>query len=241
MEMNGSIHYRSSKGVAVITIARPHKKNAINRSAAEALENAWQQFDRSDDRVAVITGSSGTFTAGIDVTDPPETSVWAPHLGPTTRKPIIAAIDGWCVGAGMILLQQADLCIATTDARFRYPEARIGLSRGLAAGLATKIPHKNAMEILLLGRVLHADDLYRFGLVNKVVSPGDAERTALEWAEEIAGADPHAVEFIKQGVLETVPRGAGEHAEHARWLSSRLPGNQRLMGGAVSPAELKGA
>ncbi|SEB81800.1 enoyl-CoA hydratase/isomerase family protein [Rhodococcus koreensis] len=235
-----TVSYESVDNIAIITINRPGKKNAVNSVAAVGLEDAWLRFDRSEDRVAVLTGSEGNFTVGVDVTDPPTTSAWAPHLGPSTNKPIIAAIDGWCVGAGMILLQQADLSVATTNAKFRYPEARLGLSRGLAAGLATKIPHKLAMEILLLGHVLGPDTLFRAGLVNKVVGPGEVLDVALGWAGEIAASDADAVRFIKEGVLATVPRGAGEHGEHARWLAAQLPGNQRLMGGGLSLAELKG-
>ncbi|MFJ4293487.1 enoyl-CoA hydratase/isomerase family protein [Cupriavidus sp. NPDC089707] len=236
---DGAVSYESVQGVARITIRRPGKKNAVNRSVAIGLEQAWLRFGESGDRVAVIAGEAEDFTAGIDVGDPPVNANWAPNLAVPIRKPVIAAVEGWCIGAGMIMLQQVDLCIAASSARFRYPEARIGLTRGFAVGLAAKVPHKLAMEILLLGRVQRAEDMYRAGLVNSVVEPGQAQSVALAWAREIAEADPHAVAYIKAGVDETVPRGNAEHAERVRWLTEQVPANRRLLDGEITLAHLK--
>ncbi|WP_165971560.1 enoyl-CoA hydratase/isomerase family protein [Cupriavidus sp. L7L] len=234
----GEVSYESAQGVARITIRRPRKKNAVNQSVARGLEQAWLRFGESEDRVAVIAGAED-FTAGIDVGAPPLNANWAPNLAVPVRKPVIAAVEGWCIGAGMIMLQQVDLCIAASSARFRYPEARIGLTRGFAVGLAAKVPHKIAMEILLLGRVQSAEDMYRAGLVNRVVEPGQAQTVALDWAREIAEADPHAVSYIKAGVDETVPRGNAEHAERVRWLTEQVPANRRLLDGGITLAHLK--
>ncbi|MGW4398035.1 enoyl-CoA hydratase/isomerase family protein [Amycolatopsis nivea] len=239
MTVDGPVRYESDDGIAVITLERPGKLNAINQAAAAALEQAWHRFDEGPDSVAVLTGAAGAFTAGVDVTDPPQDSAWAPNLGVTTTKPIVLAVDGWCIGAGMILLQQADLCVATRSSRFRYPEARLGLSRGMATGLAAKIPHKIAMEILLLGRVTTAEELYRAGLVNAIAEEGGALATAREWAAEIAAADQDVVRYLKEGVLATLPRGPGEAAEQARSRAARLPGNQRLLAGKLTAADLK--
>ncbi|MBN3785967.1 enoyl-CoA hydratase/isomerase family protein [Burkholderia sp. Ac-20353] len=234
-----AVLYKSADGVATVTINRPAKKNAVNREVAQGLEDAWRQFEHGGERVAVLTGAAGDFTAGIDIGDAPTTSNWAPNLAVPISKPVIVAAEGWCIGAGMIMLQQADLCIAASSARFRYPEARIGLTRGFAVGLAAKVPHKLAMEILLRGAVLSADDAYRAGLVNRVVEPGQALAVALDWAREIAAADSHAVTYIKAGVDATVPRGAAEHAERVRWLTEQVPANRRLLAGEISIAQLK--
>lgn len=241
MASDGTVEYESADGVAIITISRPLKKNAISRSMSEGLADAWRTFDEGQDRVAILTGAGGDFTAGIDVNDPPENPYWAPNLGLSTDKPIIAAIDGWCIGAGMMLLQQVDLAIASRSAKFRYPEARLGLSRGLAAGIATKVPYKIAMEILLLGRVHSPQFFLDAGFINEVADDGEALTVAREWANEIASADEDVVRYIKRGILDMVPRGSGEEAAHAQWIVDQLPGNIRLKNGAISVDMLKGA
>lgn len=239
MSDGGRITYESIDGIAVLGIDRPAKKNALSRAMAESLAQAWITFDKGDDRVAVLRGAGSDFTAGIDVSDAPADPSWAPNLGVATTKPIIVAIDGWCIGAGMMLLQQADLAVAAHTAKFRYPEAKFGLSRGMAAGIATKTAHKIAMEILLVGRVHTPEEFASAGLLNAVVDRDQLESTAMAWAREIAAADQDVVRYLKQGVLDTVPRGPGEHAAHEMWEIDQLPGNQRLKSGALSVSALK--
>ncbi len=239
MVHDGAVRYESNDGVATITIDRPAKKNAINRDVSEALEAAWLRFDSGDDRVAVIAGAGGDFTAGIDVSNPPRNPYWAPNLGISTDKPVIAAIEGWCIGAGMMLLQQVDLAISSRDAKFRYPEAKLGLSRGLAAGIATKVPYKVAMEILLLGRVHGPESFLRAGFINEIVDSADTLSTAQAWAAEIAAADLDVVRYIKRGILDLVPRGPGEESAHTQWVADQLPGNIRLSGGEISVDTLR--
>jgi enoyl-CoA hydratase len=236
---DGEVRYDSAGGVATITLSRPAKKNAINRRMSEGLEAAWQAFDEGDDRVAVITGENGVFTAGIDVSDPPRNPYWAPNLGRATDKPIIAAIDGWCIGAGMMLLQQVDMAIASTEAKFRYPEAKLGLSRGLATGIASKIPHKVAMEILLLGRVHTPESFLAAGFINRVVDPSQTLLEAQSWAAEIADADIDVVKYIKRGIQDMVPRGPGEESAHTQWVADQLPGNIRLASGGITVDNLR--
>jgi enoyl-CoA hydratase len=233
------VRYESVEGIATITINRTSKKNAINREISEALEAAWRTFDDGDDRVAVITGAGGDFTAGIDVNSPPLNPYWAPNLGLSTDKPVIAAIDGWCIGAGMMLLQQVDLAISSRSAKFRYPEAKLGLSRGLAAGIAAKVPYKIAMEILLLGRVHGPESFLQAGFINRIVDDGDALTVAHEWAVEIAAADLDVVRYIKRGILDLVPRGVGERSAHTQWVADQLPGNIQLKSGNISVEQLR--
>lgn len=235
----GEVSYESRDGVAIVTIKRPEKLNAISGSIGQQLEDAWLRFENGPDRVAILAGAQGNFTAGMDVSNAPQGGGWAPNLAVPLSKPVIAAVEGWCIGAGIIALQQVDLAIAASDARFRYPEARIGLTRGYSVGLAAKMPHKLAMELMLLGRITSADALCRAGLVNLVVEPGQALEHALLWARELAEADIDAVRFIKSAVDRTLPRGPGELAERARWESAQLPANRRLIAGEFSVADLK--
>ena len=138
--------------VSVIAINRPEKLNAINKAVAVELQLAFGEFDRSEQRVAILTGLGGkAFSAGADVTDLPELWRCVPTVGIKTDKPIIAAVAGWCVGGGLVMAMMCDLLVAADTARFSYPEGKVGITGGMIAGLAARIPHKVAMEMMLLG------------------------------------------------------------------------------------------
>lgn len=238
--MADEVTYEVEGQVAIVTLNRPAKLNALNVALASGLEAAWQRFEAGPERVAVVTGAGGNFSAGIDVSEPPARPSWSPQLGVRVGKPVIAAVEGWCVGAGLILSHNADLCIAGETARFRYPEGRLGLTRGLVSGMAARMPYKLAMEILLVGRPVSAQSMYRAGFVNEVTVAGGALALARELADEIALADPDAVRFIKAGIDATVPRGLAEMAEALRWESDQLPANRRLVSGGLTVAQLRG-
>jgi enoyl-CoA hydratase len=108
--------------VTIIRINRPERLNAISKAVAEELQAAFQAFDASDQRVAVIS-AAGTraFTAGADVGDLPELWRCIPGVGFTTDKPIIAATSGWCVGGGLVLAMMSDLLVAAESTTFYYP------------------------------------------------------------------------------------------------------------------------
>src|ERR1051326_8740339 len=96
--------------ISVIAIDRPEKLNAINKAVAIELQEAFTEFDRSAQRVAILTGRGGrAFSAGADVTDLPELWRCVPTVGITTEKPIIAAIAGWCIGGGLVIAVMGDL------------------------------------------------------------------------------------------------------------------------------------
>lgn len=237
--MAGEVTYDVEGHVAVITLNRPAKLNALNVALASGLEAAWRRFETGPERVALVTGAGGNFTAGIDVSDAPVRSSWAPQLGVRVGKPVVAAVEGWCVGAGLIISHNADLCVAGETARFRYPEGRLGLTKGLVSGMAARMPYKLAMEILLVGRPVSAQSMYRAGFVNEVTPAGGALALARELANEIARADPDAVRFIKAGIDATVPRGIAEMAEALRWEAEQLPANQKLVSGGLTVAQLR--
>src|SRR5947207_9478577 len=135
--------------VSVISINRPEKLNAINKAVAVELQQAFAAFDRSAQRVAILTGKGGrAFSAGGDVTDLPELWRCVPTVGITTDKPIIAAVAGWCIGCGLVMAMMCDLLVAAESAKFSYPEGTVGITGGMIAGLAARIPHKVAMEMI---------------------------------------------------------------------------------------------
>ncbi|MBV9782475.1 MAG: enoyl-CoA hydratase/isomerase family protein, partial [Acidisphaera sp.] len=147
--------------VSVIAINRPEKLNAISSQVAIELQEAFVAFERSAQRVAIITGTGDrAFTAGADVDDLPELWRCMPGVGFATEKPIIAAASGWVVGGGVVLVTMCDLMVCTESTKFYYPEARLGLTGGMISSLAARMPHKVAMEVMLLGQVLPVQRAY---------------------------------------------------------------------------------
>jgi len=173
--------------VSVIAINRPEKLNAINKAVAVELQDAFAAFDRSDQRVAILTGLGGrAFSSGADVTDLPELWRCVPTVGIATDKPIIAAVAGWCIGGGLVMAMMCDLLIAADNARFSYPEGKVGITGGMIAGLAARIPHKVAMEMMLVGEPIDAARAYEVGLANRVVDNEKLEDETAALARRLA-------------------------------------------------------
>lgn len=197
--------------VSVIRINRPERLNAISKAVAEELQTAFQAFDASDQRVAVIS-AAGTraFTAGADVGDLPELWRCIPGVGFTTDKPIIAATSGWCVGGGIVLAMMCDLLVAAESSVFYYPEAKLGTTGGIISGLVTRMPHHLAMEMMLLGTKVPARRAYEVGFVNRVVADGAHETEAVAMAEQMLDHAPLVMGALKQLVSEIMPVGPVE-------------------------------
>lgn len=192
------IDVRQEGRVTVFTINRPEKLNAISSGVAVDLQKAFDDFDASDQRVAVLCGAGErAFTSGADVSDLPELWRCVPTVGIRTNKPIICAVDGWCVGGGLVMAATSDLCVATERAKFSYPEAKLGLTGGIIAALAARIPHKMAMEVMLLGRPVSGRRAYEMGLVNEVAPEGKHIEVALGMAQELAGMAPLVLGTLK--------------------------------------------
>ncbi|MBV4397772.1 enoyl-CoA hydratase/isomerase family protein [Advenella alkanexedens] len=198
--------------VTLFTINRPEKHNAICKETALALQQGFEEFDLSDQRVAVITGAGEkAFSAGADVTNLPELWRCIPTVGIQTEKPIIAATAGWVVGGSMVLHMMCDLAIAADNTRFSYPEAKLGFTGGMIAGLAARIPHKVAMDVILCGEILDAQRAYEVGLVNQVVPLGQQVEIALEKAQKLSKASPLVLKTLKRFITRDVlPQGPSE-------------------------------
>lgn len=204
-------------GTTLIAINRPEKRNAICAQTAIELQQAFAAFDASPQRVAVITGTGDeAFSGGADLTNVPELWRCIPTVGITTEKPIIAAVAGHCVGGAMVLTMMCDLLVAAENARFSYPEAAVGFTGGMIAGLAARIPHKVAMELLLLCRPMDAQRAYNVGFANEIVPRGRQVERALEMAREMAGFAPLVLRTLKRFVNEGVmPQGPSERMAKA--------------------------
>jgi len=200
-----------SDRIAVITISRPHARNAINRAVAVALARALEELDERDDlTVGIITGAGGTFSAGMDLKafltgeDPyVDGKGFAGIAQAPPRKPLIAAVEGWALAGGCEIALACDLIVAARDAKFGIPEVKRGLVAG-AGGLIRlprRVPAGVAMELALTGDPLTAAEAHRLGLVNRLAEPGEALAGALELAGRIAANAPLAVATSKQIII----------------------------------------
>ncbi len=207
----GSIDYRSEGGIALITLNRPAKRNALTAAMCDQLQAALARLRDGEDRVGILCADGETFCAGADLTAPPP-QFWraVPDIGIEVGKPLIAAVQGPVVGLAVTLLAFCDLCVAAEDARFIYPEAKVGVSKGLVTALAARVPHKIAMELMLLGGPLSAQRAYEGGFVNRVVPPGQQLAVAREMAATIAASAPLVIRQLKDFTRQTLPRSPAE-------------------------------
>lgn len=207
--------------VVVVTINRPEARNAMDLEVLGRLADAWDFIDGDDDvRVAILTGAGGHFSAGADLKKMhnPADDEWLARFKADENlqwksflrdyrlsKPIIAAVEGTCLAGGTEILQATDIRVAGTSAIFGVSEARWGLfpMGGSTVRLRRQIPHTLAMEMLLTGRKISADEALRFGLIGRVVADGEALAEAKKIAGKIAENGPFAVKMIKRSVQET--------------------------------------
>jgi len=216
-----SIRFESEGAIALLTIDRPEVHNALDFETSDALVEAWMRF-RDDDalRVAILTGAGErAFCAGADLRGVGDfyknltsaqrlrRSEQQPGLGGITRnlaidKPIIAAVNGHCLAGGLEIALACDLRIASTNATFGLPEVTRGMIPG--AGGTQRLPRligpERALDLILTGRRIDADEAERIGLVSRVVPLGDLGRQAFALASAIAENGPLAVRAAKAAV-----------------------------------------
>jgi enoyl-CoA hydratase/carnithine racemase len=216
--MTELVTYTSHDHVATITINRADRMNALNEEVILALQAAWRRLENSDDRVGVLTAAGDkAFSVGADVKDAPK-EMWqgVPSIGAQTNKPIIAAVKGWCIGGSYVIVQMCDLVVAADNTRFKYPEAQLGFTGGLIASAVARIPHKVAMEFMLLGEDFDAHRALAAGMVNKVVPAGEEEEQAHAWANILAKSAPLVVQGLKEFSMATLNKSPAEAGAIAR-------------------------
>ncbi len=226
--MEPALTYEKRGHIAYITFNRPDVRNALNPELMLRLADAWLDYAQDDNlRVAIITGAGDrAFTAGADLgrliplftrARQPEDD-WDRRLlgdlslartallrGYPLYKPVISAINGYCLAAGTELIQATDIRIAADHATFGLTEVKRAIipAGGGLARLPRQIPYCKAMEILLVGENSTAQEAYRIGLVNYVVPASELMAKAEEFAGKIAANGPLAVRKIKEAVLRT--------------------------------------
>lgn len=213
------VTYSSEDGIATITINRPERMNRLDTEVVNGLHQAWRQLmAREEDRVAILTGAgTQAFSAGADLKNVPHNLYHGiPGIGFPVDKPLVAAVAGWCIGGGMVLTTMCDLMVAADNAKFSYPEVKVGFSGGLITNLAARIPHKIAMELLLVGETIDARRAYEVGYVNRIVPVAELMPAAMDYARKIAASAPMPSRMLKRFVGEALPKGPTEIAGIAR-------------------------
>lgn len=232
------VQVETKGAVSIIRINQPKKLNAVSSRVAIELQEAFQAFDRSDQRVAIFSSvGDRAFCAGADTTDLPELWRCVPGVGFRTEKPIIAATTGWCVGGGIVLVMMCDLMVSTESTTFYYPEAKLGLTAGMISSLASRMPHKLAMEVMLLGIKLKAQRAYEVGFVNRVVPNGQHETEALAMAEELLSSAPLVISTLKRLVEEILPPGPVERMMRTTIDLARVRNSEDLKEGLAANRE----
>jgi enoyl-CoA hydratase len=219
--------------VALLRLHRPHVLNALNQALVKRLADLLEELDREDGvRAIVLTGGDKAFAAGADIQELAGMDavdfVNQPYFADWERirrvaKPLIAAVKGYALGGGNELAMCCDMIIAGESAKFGQPEINIGVMPGAGGTqrLTKAIGKAKAMELILTGRMLTADEALAWGLVNRVVPDAQVEEEALALAGEIARKPPIAVRLAKQAVNRaqelTVEQGL-QFEQHAFYL-----------------------
>jgi enoyl-CoA hydratase len=208
MSTDETLIYQTDGAVAIVTLNRPSAMNALTPDMLARLYDAFAEFERDDRlRVAILTGAGEkSFCAGADlaltIPEGIETAVQGPTQRPFAEvfKPIIAAVNGYCIAGGLELLQGTDLRVAAEHATFGLAEVRWGIvpAAGSHVRLPRQIPWAVAMELLLTGERITAARAYDIGLVNRVVAADDVMNEARRLADVICRNGPVAVRTAKE-------------------------------------------
>ena len=251
--MTQSVLTETRDDITIITINRPHARNAVDRDTAQALYDAFTEFEANDTQsVAILTGTDGAFCAGADLK-----AVAAGKgniskvdgdfgpMGPTRlmlSKPVIAAIEGHAVAGGMELALWCDLRVISETARFGIFCRRFGvpLIDGGTIRLPRLIGQSRAMDLILTGREVDPDEAMAIGLANRRAPAGEALTAALDLARQIAAFPQTCMRGDRMSALEqwSLPETQALQNEMKRGLATIATGETR--GGATEFTKGKG-
>lgn len=206
---------RYDKHIALVRFNRPKELNALNRKLMEELRDALKALDDDEEvRVIVLTGNERAFAAGADIKEMAGRSAidmvkidqfttWDQIK--KTKKPIIAAVSGFALGGGCELAMTCDMIIASESAQFGQPEIKIGVIPGAGGTqrLTRAAGKARAMELVLTGKFINAEEALRIGLINRIVPVELYLSEAVKLAKEIAAMSPIAVRMAKEAVLQS--------------------------------------
>jgi 3-hydroxypropionyl-coenzyme A dehydratase len=251
------------RNIVTIKMNRLQKKNALNFDLFNALQNAFEEVEKSDARVVILTGGEDTFSAGIDLkmlTGQAQAQAGAPTKPQNFRywlntvlqpiftriekleKPVIAKINGYCYGSGFEMALACDFRFAVASATFTMPESLVGIITdvGGAIRLTRLVGIANAKDIIMTGRTFGAEEAYRLGVLNGVAKDQDElDKMVLDYADKLIEAAPLAVGMAKR----LVDLCYGKDAEYGMQLeglvNSQLLQTKDFFSGAVARLERK--
>ncbi|KAF3765441.1 ClpP/crotonase [Cryphonectria parasitica EP155] len=216
--------------VVQVTLNRPQKLNCVDKTTSREIAEIWEAFDQDDSLlVGIITGDGRAFCTGADLQEWNEMNkngvvndMSAPGLAGLPRragkKPIIAAVNGICMGGGFEMVANCDLVVASSKAVFSLPEAKRGIVpvAGCLPRLARTIGLQRTMQLALTGRNVDAKTLHEWGLISEIVDPDDqgggVVGAALRWAQDICKNSPDAVIVGRMGIRMAWDMGNVEEA-----------------------------
>ena len=200
--------------IAIITIDHQKKLNAMSREMMQRLGNIWDELSRDETRCIILTGAGErAFCVGADISGDleatPEISKIVNHALLKTdifKKPIIGAVNGDCIGGGLELLLPTDIRVASPNARFGLPEVKWSIYPfgGATIKLIQQIGYVQAMDLLLTGRLISAEEARQIGLVNDIRKTGSVLDWALEKAHMIVANSPSAVQAVKTQISSSI-------------------------------------
>lgn len=247
-----SIDLEITDGIAVVTINRPERHNALDREHYDALSRAWVRVrDDREIRCAVVTGAGAkSFSSGADLKshigrEVPPHELWLTQRGQLLNrglevwKPVIAAVNGYCLGGGMTLLLATDIRIAAEHATFGVSEVKRGIvpANGGTQRLLGQLPYPIAMNLLLTGKTIDAAQAERWGLVNEVVPVDRLMDTAMEYARQIAANAPLAVQAAKELAIRSRDMDLTSGLRMEQLVNRLLQGTQDVAEGRAAFAE----
>ncbi|WP_047980380.1 enoyl-CoA hydratase/isomerase family protein [Ornithinibacillus contaminans] len=210
--MTKHIHVYSVEEIGIIQLNRPAVLNALSREMVDEIVAQLASFD-SDDRVRVIVmkGNERAFAAGADIEEMLEdTSLTLEMLNPFAawdrisliKKPIIAAVNGMALGGGFELALHCDLIVAAEDAKFGFPEVKLGVMPGAGGTqfLTRAMGRRKALEWIWLGEMMTAKEAKKFGVINRIVAPELVEEETMLIAKQLAKLPPVSLRLIKEAV-----------------------------------------
>lgn len=227
--------------VGILSLARLEALNALNKELVTQLDEYLDQIEKNPDiRVLVITGENN-FAAGADIKEMlncNEEEAAEFSFSQTFKRiyeleiPTIAAIEGYALGGGLELALTCDLRIASSKAKMGFPETGLGIMPGAGGTVVTPrlLNESKALELILLGTILNAEEAYRIGLINKIVEPDKSLEEALSWAEKLAKGAPIALKTAKKTIRATLSATSyeeGLQVEGENWAKLFLTKDQK--------------
>lgn len=253
MSQYETLTYDVTGRVAVVTLNRPDSLNALNMAVMRDVVDVFESIDRNSDiAVSVLTGSGRAFAAGADIKEMQPQSFSDMYVADyfagwdrfaACRKPVIAAVNGFALGGGCELAMMCDVILASDKAKFGQPEIKLGVTPGMGGSvrLTKAVGKAKAMDLVLTGRMIGAEEADKMGLVSRVVAHDDLIETAKAVAEEVSGFSIPSLMAAKEMVGRALELPTTEGVRFERRLFQGLFGTHDQKEGMSAFVEKRAA